>query len=197
MFSEHKESGEGQKRDCVCKALQSTGDNWRCTLWFNMQGYPVKCRDVCLLSEVLTQSLHIVMKCIGIKSCMLKRSKSPCIQNQVDSIFPSKWALKMIFLHKFAGWTSVCFNSRIIESSRAWSVCRQCITEHNEWELPDWSCCAIIDTLKTSLHFSFWVCAFCFSHCTICSASQPNNSPLILSAPSSHISTQRSVWTVD
>lgn len=45
MFSEHKESGEGQKRDRVCKALQSTGDNWRCTLWFNMQGYPVKCRE--------------------------------------------------------------------------------------------------------------------------------------------------------
>lgn len=104
------------------------------------------------------------MKCIGIKSCLLEWSKSPCIQNQVDSIFLSKWALKMIFLHKFAGWTSVCFNSRIIESSRAWSVCRQCITEHNEWELPDWSCCAIIDTLKRSLHFSFWVCVLSVSH---------------------------------
>lgn len=104
------------------------------------------------------------MKCIGIKSCLLEWSKSLCIQNQVDSIFPSKWALKMIFLHKFAGLTSVCFNSHIIESSRAWSVCRQCITEHNEWELSDWSCCAIIDTLKTSLHFSFWVCVLSVSH---------------------------------
>lgn len=98
-----------------------------------------------------------------------------------------KLALKMVSLNIFAGWVE---SSRLTEhlhclkyviwSSRAWLFCSPFTIAYNAvWlELLCWQhASSIINTLKTSLHFSLRerLAAFCVSHCVICSALRPNN----------------------